>query len=116
MDNEQLIQQFIQQFTGPKRKEVEQFLRTLIENQVSFTEAIRRTNQEFNTTQDSVQDIAGSISGVLSNLTRSNRVVNEGRKSFVKLESIVRKIQDDQLGIYELSIKELRNSKAKAAS
>ena len=116
MDNEQLIQQFIQQFTGPKRKEVEQFLRTLIENQVSFTEAIRRTNQEFNTTQDSVRDIAGSISGVLSNLTRSNRVVNEGRKSFVKLESIVRKIQDDQLGIYELSIKELRNSKAKAAS
>lgn len=116
MNNEQLIQTFIQNFTGEKRKEVEQFLRTLIDNQVSFTEAIRKTNREFNSTRQSVGDIAGSISGVLDSLTNSTRVVSEGRKSFRKLESIVRKIQDDQAGIYELSLKELKNTKTKAAS
>ena len=116
MDNEQLIQAFIQNFTGTKKREVEEFLRTLVDNQVSFAEATRRANREFNTTRQTVGDIAGSISGVLSSLTSTNRTVNEGSKSFRKLESIVRKIQDDQFGIYNLSLKELKNTRAKTAS
>ncbi len=116
MDNEQLIQQFIQQFTGPKRVEVEQFLRALVTNQRSFAEAAAAANREFKSTSITVTDVANSISGVLDSLGRSNDAVKETRKSFNKLQSITRKIQDDQVGIYDLSLKELKTSRTQAKS
>ena len=116
MDNEQLIQQFIQQFTGPKRVEVEQFLRALVTNQRSFAEAAAAANREFKSTSITVTDVANSISGVLDSLGSSNDAVKETRKSFNKLQSITRKIQDDQVGIYDLSLKELKTSRTQAKS
>ena len=116
MDNEQLIQQFIQQFTGPKRVEVEEFLRALVVNQRSFAEAAAAANREFKGTSISVTDVANSLSGVLETLGNSRDVVNQTTKSFRKLQSITRKIQDDQVGIYDLSLKELKTSKTQAKS
>ena len=116
MDNEKLIQEFIQQFTGPKRVEVEQFLRALVINQRSFAEAAAAANREFKSTSITVTDVANSISGVLESLGRSNDTVKETTKSFNKLQSITRKIQDDQVGIYDLSLKELKTSRTQAKS
>jgi hypothetical protein len=116
MESEKLIQEFIKQFTGQQRVEVERFLRTLTENGVQFSEAIRRANSEFNSTGITVKDLSSSIDGILNSLGRQNRVVSEGTKSFRKLESIVRRIQDDQAGIYDLSLKELKTNKTKALS
>jgi hypothetical protein len=116
MDNEQLIQQFIQQFTGPKRKEVEEFLRALVVNQRSFAEAAAAANREFKGTSITVTDVANSLSGILGTLGNSRDVVNQTTKSLRKLQSITRKIQDDQVGIYDLSLKELKTSRTQAKS
>lgn len=116
MNNEQLIQEFIKQFTGPKRVEVERFLKSLTSNGVEFSDAIRQANSEFKSTGYTVKDLSNSIQGILNDLGGTTRVVNESTKSFRKLESIVRKIQDDQAGIYELSLKELRTNRTKAKS
>lgn len=116
MDNEKLIQEFIKQFTGQQRVEVESFLKDLVENGVRFKDAIKETNKEFKSTGISIRDVAGSVNATLKALTSTNSEVNEGVKSFKKLSSIVSRIQDDQAGIYELSLKELKANKIKASS
>lgn len=116
MNNEQLIQEFIKQFTGQQRVEVERFLKDLVENGVRFKDAIRETNKEFKSTGISIRDVAGSVNATLKALTSTRSEVNEGVKSFRKLSSIVSRIQDDQAGIYELSLKELKANKIKASS
>jgi hypothetical protein len=116
MDNEKLIQEFIKQFTGQQRVEVESFLKDLVQNGVRFKDAVKETNKEFTSTGITIRDVAGSVNATLKALTSTRSEVNEGVKSFKKLSSIVSRIQDDQAGIYELSLKELKANKVKASS
>jgi len=110
------FEEFLKKFTGKEREQVTKFLEDLTTYGVRFGEAIRRANEEFNGTGIKVRDISNSIQGILTDLESQGRLAREGTKSFRKLESIVTKIQDDQLGIYELSLKEIRATKAKTQS
>jgi hypothetical protein len=116
MDNEQLIQEFIKQFTGTKRRDVEEFLRELVNNGVRFKDAIKETKKEFNETGFAVRDLASSIQATITSLRGSNSEVKKGLNLYTKLGGYVRQIQDDQAGIYQLSLKELKTTRQKAAS
>ena len=116
MNNEQLIQEFIKQFTGSKRRDVEEFLRELVNNGIRFKDAIKETKKEFNDTGFAVRDLAGSIEATITSLRGSNSEVKKGLSLYTKLGGYVRQLQDDQAGIYQLSLKELRTTRQKAAS
>jgi len=110
------LEALLQAIDPKSRETVRQLFNEMIEGGKNARQAIADLNAQFNTSYVSLQDMAGSISGMLTALGDTNRATNEAKKSYRNLNSVVRKLQDDQAGIYNLSLKELRALRDKGKS
>lgn len=79
-------------------------------------DALRGVENRLDAINDDFGSIMGSINASLDAMSKTNAVLNNTRKFFRGIDDITRKLRDDQSGIAELNLKDLKTLEKKLNS
>lgn len=71
-------------------------------------DALRGVENRLDAINDDFSDIRGSINASLDAMSKTNVILNNTKKAFRGIDDVVRKLRDDQSGITELNLKDLK--------
>jgi len=79
-------------------------------------DALRGVENRLDAINDDFGDIRGSINASLDAMSKTNVVLNNTKKAFRGIDDVAKKLRDDQSGITELNLKDLKTLEKKFQS
>ena len=109
MADPQEIQRLLNELDRAYRKLGEQNPFSRQETDVrKLEDALKGVQTRLSAIDDDFGDITSSIQASLDAMSKTNNVINNTRKTFRGIEDITRRLRDDQAGINELNLKDLK--------